>query len=314
MENEENKETPRNTSNDYDSDNCDTAKEDQNLQLNQIALTGIEAACQSNSNASAGIEATCQSYQSTPTGIENSCEIKQSAPIDAACQSNHSAPIGTEATSHVNSSGFLENINNGQSCEPACVVDDFDEPDYLRHANRNPLFVCDTCKDVESDVNIPATWSCKDCKELYCDSCSGVHRKQKATKNHAIVKHDDLESKLYCDSCQEDEVSSKIAEFLCIDCDETQCADCNKVHIKQKATRNHIVICSTCSTNQFYIPDGITKEQMKPLSDKILRGSSASTLSVSEQIVKTRDRYAVDSDMGKIQSIEMQGGGEMKPM
>ncbi len=45
---------------------------------------------------------------------------------------------------------------------------------------------------MDDDQCDPATMTCLDCGEDFCDICGKVHRRQKATKSHTLVKHEDL--------------------------------------------------------------------------------------------------------------------------
>ncbi|XP_060589339.1 uncharacterized protein LOC132744567, partial [Ruditapes philippinarum] len=108
--------------------------------------------------------------------------------------------------------------------------------------SKKSSFVCELCKHL--DIKIHAVASCRDCEELYCDTCSTAHKRQKATKNHPISCHDRLAERGTCEPCNDKGTTGKTACHICVDCDEVLCFDCFTVHIKQKATREHKVVCS----------------------------------------------------------------------
>jgi hypothetical protein len=172
--------------------------------------------------------------------------------------------------------------------------------------NYNPLFLCEICQDGNSNYIVPATSSCKDCSELYCDTCTFVHRKQKATSDHNVVNLNSLGSRIYCNSCQDDDLSVRIAEFICIDCDEIQCRSCNIVHMKQKATRNHNVISCTYSTKQLCHPKGTSNEQTPPASDDKPSGSIVCTTPSGEQNATRLGQTTVKVENVDILSSERQ--------
>ncbi|XP_053384009.1 uncharacterized protein LOC123537493 [Mercenaria mercenaria] len=114
------------------------------------------------------------------------------------------------------------------------------------------IFICNTC--LFRHIEVPATSSCTRCKELYCDPCSKIHSKQKATMNHTVVHHVDLAEKSVCEPCGYIGKENVLPAHLCIECEEGLCQDCFNVHTKQKATRQHTVVSAANGTGQFCQP------------------------------------------------------------
>ena len=96
---------------------------------------------------------------------------------------------------------------------------------------------CDVC-DTKDEI---ATMFCKTCEEAFCETCGLRHKKQNATKSHAIdqINGRTLVKIIKCDICTTDAIK---AETYCVECDENFCGDCTRVHKKQKKTAEHELI------------------------------------------------------------------------
>ena len=123
--------------------------------------------------------------------------------------------------------------------------------------------ICQHCEPCSSGRNITtdATRYCSDCEESYCETCSAAHKAQKATKNHNLTNIKECVDKttslsVYCDPCSE---NGDIVEAVsrCVECTESYCENCARIHKSQKVTRNHEItmlelemkrsVCEACS-------------------------------------------------------------------
>jgi hypothetical protein len=137
--------------------------------------------------------------------------------------------------------------------------------------SKKSSFVCEICKHLGNEIQAVA--SCNVCEELYCDTCSNAHKRQKATKNHSIFSHDRLAERRTCEPCNDNGTTEKTACHICIDCDEVLCYDCFCVHIKQKATREHKVVCSEMTDQNYCQPCNNEGKNVTP--DMYCRACSA---------------------------------------
>ena len=93
-----------------------------------------------------------------------------------------------------------------------------------------------------------ATAFCLTCKEPepMCSQCAAQHTRERKTRGHEICN--DIEklrrpiavSNMFCENCNVNGETSNAVAF-CLSCEQPEpfCEDCAKIHVKQKAFRNH---------------------------------------------------------------------------
>ena len=96
--------------------------------------------------------------------------------------------------------------------------------------------LCEVCSEL--DVETVSTSYCVECTQHFCDKCSLIHRKQKATKSHQVVDGKDKPSskeraKMAVSYCQQH--PDKPIALYCCDCKTDICQACYvKSHNKHK--------------------------------------------------------------------------------
>ncbi|XP_060589816.1 uncharacterized protein LOC132745005 [Ruditapes philippinarum] len=221
-------------SHNYDSDTCAEAE----LPDSPKVESGVDE--QSNDGHLIKLEKN-KSSGSFPFSTEEGSSLR----CDSCAESNISklaAKLCIECTE--NFCDECSSVHCSQKATRNHVLNDCMSPTKAPRA----VFLCSTCS-VMQHTN-PATMSCKECEEVYCDICSNVHRTQKATRTHTLSVHEDLPGKTMCEPCEYNGKENIEAVYLCIDCDEVQCTDCKSVHIKQKVTRGHTLILSFPDTDK----------------------------------------------------------------
>src|SRR6218665_1029425 len=126
--------------------------------------------------------------------------------------------------------------------------------------------VCDLCA---ADSELRETWSaaalyCVECDENHCNNCSKEHKKQSLFRSHEIITIGDYmknniykmkaEIEIVCDMCAGN-CANQTAEVLkatvyCIDCNENQCIECNRSHLRQTQFREHQVVALQAHVQQ----------------------------------------------------------------
>lgn len=117
--------------------------------------------------------------------------------------------------------------------------------------------MCEPCKENEKDN--AASEVCVDCEEFLCITCAAMHKTQKATKDHKLIKACDIPI-TWCEPCSEK--GEKIAaDKICKNCEEALCSSCITQHKSQKATKKHelqeltlsisaLKTCDPCAENE----------------------------------------------------------------
>lgn len=109
-----------------------------------------------------------------------------------------------------------------------------------------------------------ATWPSIDRDENQCKNCSNEHKGQWSLRNHQILLKNELTKKnmskmthdteLLCDMCSANGASHAAdtlkATLYCIDCEENQCEECSRLHLRQMSSREHRVIALNEQTQQ----------------------------------------------------------------
>ena len=126
--------------------------------------------------------------------------------------------------------------------------------------------VCDICAE---NSELRETWSaaalyCVECDESHCKNCSKEHKKQTLFRSHEIIpigdhlKNNTSEREalleIVCDMCAGN-CANQTAEVLkatlhCIDCNENQCEECNRSHLRQTQFREHQVVALQAHVQQ----------------------------------------------------------------
>jgi len=99
--------------------------------------------------------------------------------------------------------------------------------DTAEGQDSNKLRVCEWCSDSESRVT--ATSYCIECDQHICERCAVVHKKQKVTMSHRVVRDNELPSleeriKLVTGYC--DQHPGEMERFCCTDCKLVMCYKC----------------------------------------------------------------------------------------
>lgn len=103
------------------------------------------------------------------------------------------------------------------------------------------IHMCHPCQE-DGDFKKADTY-CKECKEYLCNLCSRHHKAQKITKQHELVSPESVTSVTgqVCDICADDDTLLD-ASVHCEACEVNLCDECNKLHKKQKSTKDHATI------------------------------------------------------------------------